>query len=237
MRLVEAALEQIPYLEKEMLAAGTLIQPGETGIDVGAAGGTWTVLMARRVGPDGMVHAFEPRPRSYAALARLRRLLHLENVRVHRLGLADGAGSMQILIPARRGIPFTTRAYLAEAYGRPAGDIPDGFTSVSPMQIPVDTLDHVVDTSGISRVDFIKADVEGAELAVFEGAIETLRRHRPRILCEIEARHLGRYGKEPAEVVEFLAALGYRMFIYADGSLHPAADVVAGENNYVFLPE
>lgn len=237
MRLVEAVLEQIPYLEKEMLAASSLIHPGDVCVDVGAAGGTWTFLMAHRAGSSGLVHAFEPRPRSYAALDRLRRALRWDNVRLHRLGLADTAGSVDILIPKRRGIPFTTMAYLANAYGEPAATLPDGFTSVEAIEIPVDTLDHVVEVEAIPRVDLIKADVEGGELAIFEGATETLHRWRPRILCEIEARHLDRYGKDPADVVGFLTALGYRMFTFADGVLRPTNDVTVEENNYMFLPD
>lgn len=62
-----------------------------------------------------------------------------------------------------------------------------------PVTTPVRTVDGLCNHMGLGRVDFIKADVEGAEAAVLSGARRTLLRHRPALLLEIEDRHLEKY--------------------------------------------
>ncbi|GBE23155.1 MAG TPA: FkbM family methyltransferase [Actinobacteria bacterium] len=234
-RALEAVLEQIPHLEKEMLTLETLVAPGDVCFDVGAAGGIYMYLLARRTGPGGQVHAFEPRPRPYRAIGRARRLLGMDTVSVHRVGLADEKGSMEIRIPSWHGVQFTTRAFLASAHGRDAEQVPDGFTGLHSLTIPMTTIDHFVVDRTVRRIDFIKADVEGAELALLEGARTSIERWHPTILLEIEERHLGRYGKHPVEVVEFLTRYGYRMHVFADGVLSPVGEVTPSENNYLFF--
>ena len=235
-RKLEAVLEQIPYLEKEMLTLEAVVSPGDVCFDIGAAGGIYMYLLARRAGPSGRVHAFEPRPRPCRAIGRAGRLLGMDTVSVHPVGFADERGSMEILIPSRHGVPFTTRAFLAPTHGRHAEQIPDGFTGMQSLTIPMTTIDHFVVDRTVRRIDFIKADVEGAELALLKGARMSIERWRPTILLEIEERHLGRYGKHPTEVVKFLTRYGYRMHVFADGELSPVPEVTPCENNYLFLP-
>jgi len=219
-----------------MLSLRGLVSPGDVCFDVGAAGGTYMLLLSRLSGPSGKVYAFEPRPRSARAIERARRLLRLNRVSVHRVGLADSQGTMTVLIPSWKGLQFTTRAYLGSAYGVDANAIPKGFTGVRPMTIPMTTLDRFVADAGIERLDFIKADVEGAELAVMEGARHSIERWHPTVLLEIEDRHLGRYGRHATDVVGLMTEWGYRMLTFSDGELRPATEVVPDENNYVFLP-
>ncbi|NIA25229.1 MAG: FkbM family methyltransferase [Gammaproteobacteria bacterium] len=232
---MESVLEQIPYLEKEMLALDGVVAPGDVCFDIGAAGGTYTYLLARMAGPSGQVHAFEPRPRPYRAIERARRLLRMNTVSVHRVGLADEEGSMEILIPSWHGVPFTTRAFLASVHSKAAEQVPDGFTGLRSLTIPMTTVDRFVLDRTIRRIDFIKADVEGSELTLLEGARTSIERWHPAILLEIEERHLGRYGMHPREVVEFLTRYGYRMHAFADGVLAPVGEVTPSENNYLFL--
>jgi len=235
-RKLEAVLEQIPHFEKEMLTLEAVVAPGDVCFDVGAAGGIYMYLLARRAGPSGRVHAFEPRPRPCRAIGRARRLLRMDTVSVHRVGFANERGAVEILIPSWHGVLFATRAFLAPTHGKDEKQIPDGFTSMRSLTIPMTTIDHFVVDGTVRRIDFIKADVEGAELALLKGARMSIERWRPTILLEIEERHLGRYGNHPTEVVEFLTGYGYQMHVFADGELSRVAEVTPCENNYLFLP-
>ncbi len=93
-------------------------------------------------------------------------------------------------------------------------------TSVT--RVPVVTLDADVPAriGTDARVDVLKVDVEGFENAVFEGARETLGRHRPLVIAEIEARHNPRHG----EVFGLLEGLGYRTHFWRDGRYHQLTD-------------
>lgn len=63
-----------------------------------------------------------------------------------------------------------------------------------------------IDSLGLDRLDFIKIDVEGAQLQVLEGAAETIARTRPVIQCEL---HPAR--NEYPETADHMAGLGYRI--------------------------
>ena len=58
----------------------------------------------------------------------------------------------------------------------------------------------------LSRVDFIKVDVEGAQVAVLRGAAQTIAKFKPRILAELL---VGRDYKEVDEASALLGAMGY----------------------------
>jgi FkbM family methyltransferase len=92
----------------------------------------------------------------------------------------------------------------------------------SVRRVPVVTLDCDLPAriGTNARVDVLKVDVEGFENAVFEGARETLRRHRPLVIVEIEARHNPRHG----EVFGLLEGLGYRTHFWRDGRYHQLTD-------------
>lgn len=220
----ERLIDRIPFLEKEMLLLRRLVQPGWTCVDVGAAGGTYLHLLSRTVGPAGRVVGVEPRRRSAAHLRRLGRWLGWDNVTIYRVALADVAGRAVLSVP---------RWVRTEAHLLPATDADSPGTTEQVLQW---TLDGLVDRAGLQRLDLVKCDVEGAEELVFAGATETLRRWSPIVICEVERRHVARYGRRPGQVIERFRAHGYRTYRYGQGRLRPVTHVDEGENDYVFLP-
>ncbi|MCO8273797.1 FkbM family methyltransferase [Actinoplanes sp. TRM 88003] len=101
--------------------------------------------------------------------------------------------------------------------------------------VPVDvtTVDRLVRAAGLTRLDFVKIDVEGAELHVLHGAADTIDRFRPTLFIEIEARHTARYDYSPAGVVDWLATRGYAMLAWQRG-WQPVERVCTHANNYLF---
>ncbi len=233
----ERLLELLPYFEKEMLTLGTLVPRGGVCLDIGAAGGTYTYLLSRLVGEEGRVHAFEPRPRSYRFLERSRRLLGLANVSLHQLALTESAGVEVMLVPRRGGLSFSTRSFLRRGLDPKTGDFYPEFTSTSPLDVAGTTLDLFAERHRLPRVDFIKCDVEGAELWTLHGGSRTIATHRPVILCEIEHRHLAKYELSPAHVREWLIERGYRSYAFWGGAFREVSEVTPTENNYLFVPE
>jgi hypothetical protein len=74
---------------------------------------------------------------------------------------------------------------------------------VAPIRVRVETLDRLAPSD--RAVAFVKIDVEGGELGVLRGGVETLRRWRPIVVFECGLGAADAYGVEPEEVHEIVA--------------------------------
>jgi FkbM family methyltransferase len=133
-----------------------LLAPGMTFVDVGAHVGLLTLAGARAVGPSGKVLAIEPVPLAFELLSRtvaINGLLHRVEVR------RQAAGAR------REHCKFFVRSVL----GHSSLIRGDALAEASTVEIEVEVapLDDLVQRR--ERVDLVKIDVEGAELAVLEG--------------------------------------------------------------------
>jgi hypothetical protein len=97
------------------------------------------------------------------------------------------------------------------------------------------TLDAFCAREAIERVDFIKADVEGAELKVLRGGMRALERHRPTLQLEIQEPHIAKYGHHPDDLVSLLRGLGYTMHTWSGGRWRQADAVTPSRRNYLFV--
>ena len=177
------------YSEGEVAVFNKVLQPGDVAIDVGANIGALTVPMAKLVGPDGQVYAFE------ASAANLELLK--QNVEQNGFGPLD-VGNVTIKPYAasdNNGMLKVDKQSALHAYSRK--DINVGEFEVS--SITIDSLD-------LSRCKLIKIDVDGHELQVLRGAAETIKRCKPVIYIENEID-----AKREA-MVAWLVDHGYRCF-------------------------
>jgi FkbM family methyltransferase len=223
----------------ELLVAGTfetnevafvrsILQPGMTVLDLGAHHGLYTLLASKRVAPGGKVFAFEPSPRERRAL-RQHVLLNLcRNVTIQ--GLALGSEN--------------TRANLFVVEGSQTGcnslRPPDVFCVTSPVRVRVIRLDDWLDSQRIDQVDFIKLDVEGAELDVLKGAERLLnRRPRPVILAEVQDVRTIPWGYRANEVLLHLHDRGYKWFSVLVHGTVKELDLSARnfEGNFIACPQ
>jgi len=89
----------------------------------------------------------------------------------------------------------------------------EGEHLIEPESYEVDCvkLDDVCERLEVQRVDVVKIDVEGAEMAVLRGASSIIRKHRPLLIIELSDRHLVRQGSSVSDVVAFLQAERYQI--------------------------
>ena len=223
-RILRMALR--PKAPRETAALPLLIKPGDIAFDVGANYGQYVRALAPLVGAAGQVHAFEPSGITMEGLRLMCRLLRLKNVSFHQLALSDREGTAQLEIPIKDG------GHLGIGLARlHSGENPRSIAE----EVPVTTLDAFAQRNGISRCDFIKCDVEGAEYRVLQGGIETLKRHRPRLILEIKDAQLRRYGNSAAQLVELLDGLRYDIYLWKDRQLI-GVDAIDDSPNFIFLP-
>jgi FkbM family methyltransferase len=121
------------------------------------------------------VIAVEPSSRERVNLQRNVESNQLTNVTVVPLALGVGPGTASLRLAKGAHSGHNTLGNFAH----------DGVQMDSFEEVKVDALDAVAARLGLTRVDFIKVDVEGAEASVIDGARDVLRRMRPTLLLEI----------------------------------------------------
>ena len=165
-------------------------------VDAGANVGFFTLLASTLVGPQGRVVAFEPHPVARAALANNVNLNKMTNVTISGFALSDSPTVMDLYFENEGGLG-------SSSLRQPPVEYRNG-----KVQVNVDTLDHQLAHLGIERVDMIKIDIEGAELAALRGAAETLRGH-PAVICEISGYNLERMGGSEEGLMTLMRSHGY----------------------------
>lgn len=184
------------------------LRDGMTFLDVGANDGLYTLFAAGRVGRRGRVVAFEPSSRERRVLARNVSLNRLKNVTIVPAALADAPGRATLQIaPALHGGHNTLGGFAHR-----------GVDAVSREEVALETLDGEVGRAALAAVDFIKIDVEGAELKVLEGAREVLRTSRPTLLIEANDEALRKQGASSEALTALLRSLGYAIYVFSDSS-------------------
>lgn len=195
------------------------LTPGATAIDVGANVGVHTLAMARTVG-EGRVVACEPSPTVVRRLRANVALNELANVTIEEVAVGDEPGHVTLTLPA----PEESN----QGTARVTIDPP------SPESVTVSavTVDGVVESAALDRVDLIKIDVEGLDAAVLRGASATLARWRPLLVFEYDSHSWGEAGYELASTLSLLREAGYRHFAaLAPGGLVPfGSNPPAGKN-------
>jgi FkbM family methyltransferase len=198
---VSRPLKDGKFETSEVAFASGFLKPGMTVLDIGAHHGLYTLLASRRVGRTGKVIAFEPSPRERKALRLHLRINSCTNVTVQPLALGDENAE---------GTLHVVESWAAGCNSLRPPDVP---AQTSPVQVEVARLDDWLANHQIEKVDFIKLDVEGAELAVLLGATKLLeRRPRPVILAEVQDIRAAAWHYAAREIVTMLEDRDYTWF-------------------------
>ena len=173
------------YSEAEVALLARFLAPGGVVVEAGANVGAHTVPLARLVGREGKVFAFEPQRLVFQMLCGNLALNEIENAYAFAMGLADRPGQARVPVIG----------YGAEAN---YGGVELGNEEGEAVSI------GTVDLLRLDRLDLLKADVEGTEELVLRGAEATIRQARPVLYLENDRRE-----KSPA-LLAYLQSLGYR---------------------------
>ena len=194
-------------------------------IDIGAHAGQFSKLFAR-MAPRGAIYAFEPSEYARSIMIPAVAVSGLKNITLIPMGLSDTRGEMVLRTPIkhRGGMGFGL-AHLGTD---------DGARETMDQKVRLITLDSFVAERGLTRLDFIKADVEGWELQALRGAGATLATFRPALYLEVDHDCLARAGSTPEDLWALLAPLGYKARTTPNLSPSPAYQ---GAGDYLFTTE
>jgi FkbM family methyltransferase len=216
------------FEEPEYAFVQRFLKPGMVVLDIGANEGYYTALASKCVGPSGRVIGFEPSPRERLRLGINLWMNLCENVRVEKLamGSAEGQVTLHVVEGSETGCNSL----------RP----PNIKGKTRAVQVDVTTLDQFLLRNAIPRIDFIKMDIEGAELSALQGATKLLRTvPRPLLLIEIFEIRTNPWGYSARDLAKLICEAGYLLHtVVGNGDLLPvesAADIF--DANFIAVPK
>lgn len=179
--------------------------------DIGAYIGVYS-LAAGRIAVEGEVHAFEPDPRSAGRLARAIEVNGLKNVHLSRCAVGDQKGKLTLALegyPPMSSIKCSPPSHKVQR------------ENLETIPIFVCTIDEYCTANDISNIDFMKIDVEGAELLVLKGASDAITTFRPELMIELHERQSQYFGYSVQDTISHLHMLRYELFDVIFGITRP----------------
>jgi FkbM family methyltransferase len=190
-----------------------LPQEGDTIVDVGAGTGWETLFFSRSVGRSGRVISIEAHPSVFRCLSKVCDKNRLENVTLVQAAITDQEGEIQ----------------LSDSDEHEAGSI---IGAGSGIRVAATTLDYVFRSLGLSRADFLKMNIEGAERLALSGMAEMLQKTKN--VCISCHDFLAEEGgpnelRTKADVISFLEQNGFAVLL-RDPDARWIRDFVYGVN-------
>ncbi len=215
-----------PHNEKFILET---LKPNETFIDIGANIGWFTLIAAQKIqqnwheglGPIGQVIGFEANINTAKLLmGSVQNSPYRDLIKIYNVALAPelailkfedikhgniGGGQVR---QVAEGHKSKNHDRIKEKYA----DVPDPFGDCKQTAIPAAPLDSLL-ANKTQKISLIKMDVEGSEPFVLRGAVETLKRHKPKVMIEFHKDKL-EYSSDysPADVMAQLSDMNYDLY-------------------------
>jgi len=182
----------------EIQVIRSLIEHGETVLDIGANIGFYTDIFSDIVGSNGKVHAFEPDILNYSHLRKY--FDKRNNVSLQQKAISEKTGSLKIFTSKLLNVDH--RTYPIEQYE-------------SSYNIEAVSIDDYV--AGGFKIDFIKMDIQGNELKALRGMEKTLNAFKPILLTEFWPSGLKQAGDSADDYLSLVQSYGYSIYQLNDG--------------------
>jgi len=186
------------WMPQEVAILTALLPVGGVAVDAGANLGGFTLPFARRVGPRGQVHSFEPFRLIYQALTANCAMNGLQSCHTHNKGLGSRSARKTLRAPGLNALGNPSKMYVADEV---ASELHIHYDRELEEDVEVVRLDDVP----LRGLDLVKIDVESMELDLLQGAERTLAAFRPVIYVEdSEAEDLENL-RAPTKVMRLLS--------------------------------
>ena len=186
----------LTYLIQQILQRGDLV------VDVGANVGYIALWMARAVGDTGCVLAIEPVRLAYDRLIQNIERNRMRSIRCVQCAAGSHEGNLQIWV-----VPH--KLWLSSVFNKAHEQ---GLLETIRVA-PVDTIvAESLNEDALSRIAFVKIDVEGYEPPVLDGMPQVLSRSQPILWIEVNPPVLAKGGYNASDIERRLNAYGYRFF-------------------------
>jgi FkbM family methyltransferase len=201
-----------------------LIKPGDICIDIGAHLGYFTFELSRLAGAQGHVYAIEPMSKFFNTIKNIAVHKHLKNITLFQNAMGADTEWVEMGIPQLNNVKKFAYARVKSTHS-----YLDYVESEKVKNVRGDELFR-----SITRLDFIKCDVEGLELAVFESFLGSIGKFKPVILCELEE------AKKRQTLLDLFSESGYALYYLENKklkALSPDSTVNPVSHNHYFIPK
>ena len=174
------------------------LRPGDVFYDIGANTGFFTMIGARQVGSGGQVYAFEPVPENVAVVRHNIEINGFNHVQVVQKAVSFSSEQGQLVLTRHSG-----GATLIT--DNPPPD------AIGTVTVEMVALDDLVFNQKFAPPNFVKIDVEGAELDVLQGMERVMRTYHPSLLYEIDDEYEDGFTRKANECQRHLEQRGYEI--------------------------
>ena len=180
------------------------LKPGMIVFDLGANLGQYTLLSSKNVGKTGHVHSFEPSSRMFNELEFNVSLNELSDIcTLNNAAVSDISGTAK-LSKYEPGY---------EVFASLGSQARESTSIVGHEEVKTIRLDDYIESAEIDHVDFMKIDIEGAELLALRGAEKLLSQKKsPAILLELADINTDGFGYKAIEIWDYLEHFGYSIY-------------------------
>jgi HAD superfamily hydrolase (TIGR01509 family) len=200
-----------------------LVSANDTIFDIGANIGWYSNHLSKKL-PAATIYSFEPIPETFAQLKRNTELNKAENITLNNMAFSDAVQPLTFYYS-----PTITGA--SSSVNITEND------SMVKLECQANTIDNFVKEKNIAGIDFIKCDVEGAELMVYKGGAATIEAHKPIVFTEMLRKWAAKFNYHPNDIIAFYKQFGYNCYTSHNGKLIPIETVTdeTMETNFFFL--
>ena len=182
-----------------------LLTPQDVVFDIGANIG-WYCNHIAAMQTTGKVYCFEPIPETFEKLSKNVALNGRSNIILNNIAFSEKEQILSFFYsPNQTGASSSRNITERE--------------DIVKLECASKTIDGFVKENGINKLDFIKCDVEGAELFVYQGAIETIKNYKPIVFTEMLRKWGAKFGYHPNDIITLFTELGYECFYVEKGKL------------------
>jgi len=181
----------------------THIKSNDVVFELGANRGYFTKLFSSVVGPNGCVHAFEAVPETYNKTNQSLANNYPKNLFFNNYAVGNEIKKVDLFMP-------NTDDGQASLANQKDGSWKSG--SISTHSAQMIRLDDYIKENQITKIDFVKCDIEGSELLALQGMEESLKQFKPKILIEVHESWMNSFNYSSMDLFELLRKFGYTEF-------------------------
>ena len=212
------------YYEKEVGdLMKKIVKPGDVFLDLGANIGYFSLLVAIN-SPSVKVISFEPVASLFQNMNDNISLNNTKNITTVNAAVGEMSEERELFVSAPDNL------------GMSSFHQPENYSGKK-ERVRVETIDDWFRTSGLAKIDIVKLDIEGSELAALKGMKEVLQKQKPVLIVEINPETLSMFNLKPTDICDYLKHLNFEGFLILenDGLDHLNEQEIDQITNVLFI--